>query len=78
VYGTELYEKALKGGYLRQCFSDEALAASEPLIETEDFSADELIELCKRANQINSTLTLKKFLGAARNPKKVIRFIKSR
>lgn len=78
VYGTELYEKALKGGYLRQCFSDEALAASEPLIETEDFSANELIELCKRANQINSTLTLKKILGAARNPKKVIQFLKSR
>ncbi len=78
VYGTELYEKALKGGYLRHCFSDEALAASEPLIETEDFSADELVELCKRANQINSTLTLKKILGAARNPKKVMWFIKSR
>ena len=75
VYGTELYEKALKGGYLRQCFSDEALAASEPLIETEDFSANELIDLCKRANQINSSLTLKKILNAAKNPKKVIRFI---
>jgi anaerobic magnesium-protoporphyrin IX monomethyl ester cyclase len=75
VYGTELYEQALKGGYLRQCFSDEALAASEPLIETEDFSADELIELCKRANQINSALTFKKILSAAKHPKKVIRFI---
>lgn len=75
VYGTELYEKALKGGYLRQCFSDDALAASEPLIETEDFTADELIELCKRANRINSNLTLKKILSAAKHPKKVIKFI---
>jgi magnesium-protoporphyrin IX monomethyl ester (oxidative) cyclase len=78
VYGTELYEQAKKGNYLRQCFSDEALAASEPLIETEDFTANELIELCKRANQINSTLTLKKILSAAKHPKKVIKFIQSR
>ena len=75
VYGTELYEQALKGGYLRECFSDEALAASEPLIETEDFTADELIELCKRANQINSALTLKKILSAAKHPKKVVRYL---
>jgi anaerobic magnesium-protoporphyrin IX monomethyl ester cyclase len=75
VYGTELYEQAVKGGYLRNCFSDEALAASEPLIETEDFSADELIELCKRANQINSALTLKKILAAAKHPKKVIKYL---
>ena len=75
VYGTELYEQAVKGGYLRECFSDEALAASEPLIETEDFNAEELIDLCKKANQINSTLTLKKILNAAKHPKKVIRFI---
>jgi len=75
VYGTELYEQATKGGYLRPCFSDEALAASEPLIETENFTANDLIELCKRANQVNSTLTLRKIMSAARNPRKVIRFI---
>lgn len=76
VYGTELYEQASKGGYLRSCFSDDALAASEPLIETENFTADELIELCKRANQVNSTLTLGKVMKAARNPRKVIRFLR--
>ena len=75
VYGTELYEQAVKGGYLRECFSDEALAASEPLIETKDFNADELIELCKRANRINSALTLKKILTAAKHPKKVIKYL---
>ena len=75
VYGTELYEQAAKGGYLRPCFSDEALAASEPLIETENFTANDLIELCKRANQVNSRLTLGKMMKAARNPRKVIRFI---
>ena len=65
----------MKGGYLRECFSDEALAASEPLIETKDFNADELIELCKRANRINSALTLKKILTAAKHPKKVIKYL---
>ncbi|MCW3996813.1 MAG: B12-binding domain-containing radical SAM protein [Candidatus Bathyarchaeota archaeon] len=77
VYGTELYEQASKGGYLRSCFSDEALAASEPLIETENFSAEDLIYLCKRANEINSAITWDKVMNAARNPRKVIRFIRS-
>jgi anaerobic magnesium-protoporphyrin IX monomethyl ester cyclase len=76
VYGTELYEQASKGGYLRSCFSDDALAAAEPLIETENFTADELIELCKRANQVNSTLTLGKVMKAAKNPRKAIRFLR--
>ncbi len=76
VYGTELYEQASKGGYLRSCFSDDALAASEPLIETENFTADELIELCKRANQVNSTLTLGKVMNAARHPRKALRFLR--
>ena len=78
VYGTELYEQAVKGGYLRPCFSDEALAASEPLIETENFTADDLIELCKRANQVNSALTPGKMISAARNPRKVIRFVQGK
>ena len=32
LYGTELYEQAERGGFLRACFSDEALAGIEPLI----------------------------------------------
>ncbi|MCW4030074.1 MAG: B12-binding domain-containing radical SAM protein [Candidatus Bathyarchaeota archaeon] len=78
VYGTELYEQASKGGYLRACFSDEALAASEPLIETPNFTAEELIELCKRANQVNSTVTWGKMLSAAKHPRKVLSFLRSR
>ena len=38
-YGTELYEQAKRGGFLRDCFSDEALSAAEPLIETPEFTA---------------------------------------
>ncbi len=73
LYGTELYEQAKRGGYLRENFSDEALAALEPLIETEEFTADDLLELCAEANLINQTPTCDKLVKAIRNPKKAIR-----
>ena len=75
VYGTELYEQALKNGFLRSCFSDDALAAADPLIETKDFTPNDLKELCKRANMINSTLTFEKIIRATRNPRKILRFV---
>jgi magnesium-protoporphyrin IX monomethyl ester (oxidative) cyclase len=78
VYGTELYEQAVKGGFLRTCFSEDALAAAEPLIETENFTANDLIELCNRANRVNSTLTLEKIMSATRNPRKIMRFIREK
>jgi len=73
LYGTELYEQAKRGGFLREDFSDEALAAVEPLIETEEFTADDLRELCVQANLVNQSLTRDKLVKAIRNPKKAIR-----
>jgi anaerobic magnesium-protoporphyrin IX monomethyl ester cyclase len=75
LYGTELYEQAKRGGFLRECFSDETLSAAEPLIETPDFTADELRELCARANLVNPTFTRYKFIRALRDPKKAIKFL---
>jgi len=75
LYGTELYEQAKRGGFLRDCFSDEALAAVEPLIETPEFTADDLRELCARANLVNPTLTRDKLLKAIRDPKKAIKVL---
>jgi anaerobic magnesium-protoporphyrin IX monomethyl ester cyclase len=75
LYGTELYEQAERGGFLRECFSDEALSAAEPLIETPDFTADELRELCARANLVNPTFTREKFLKALRDPKKAMKVL---
>src|SRR3990170_6637506 len=75
VYGTELYEQAKRGGFLRDCFSDEALAAAEPLIETPEFTADDLRRLCAQANLVNPTFTRDKLISAIRNPKKAIRVI---
>jgi len=73
LYGTELYEQAKSGGYLRECFSNEALAALEPLIETEEFTADDLRELCAQANLINQSFTRDRLVKAIRNPKKAVR-----
>ncbi len=75
VYGTELYEQAKRGGFLRDCFSDEALAAAEPLIETPEFTADELRELCARANLVNPTFTRDKLIRAIRDPEKAIKVL---
>jgi len=75
LYGTELYEQAKRGGFLRDCFSDEALAAVEPLIETPEFTADDLRELCARANLVNPTFTRDKIIKAIRDPKKAIKVL---
>ncbi|HDQ06982.1 MAG TPA: radical SAM protein [Candidatus Bathyarchaeota archaeon] len=73
LYGTELYEQAKRGGYLRENFSDDALAALEPFIETEEFTADDLLELCAEANLINQSSTRGKLVKAIRHPKKALR-----
>jgi magnesium-protoporphyrin IX monomethyl ester (oxidative) cyclase len=75
LYGTELYEQAERGGFLRNCFSDEALSTAEPLIETPEFTADELRELCARANLVNPAFTREKLLKAIRHPKKAIKIL---
>ena len=75
VYGTRLYEQAKQGGFLRECFSDDALAAVEPLIETPEFSADDLVKLCALANMVNPTFTRDKLIKAIRNPKKAVKVL---
>jgi magnesium-protoporphyrin IX monomethyl ester (oxidative) cyclase len=74
-YGTELYEQAERGGFLRGGFSDEALSAAEPLIETPEFTADDLRELCARANLVNPTFTRDKVAKAIRHPKKAVKVL---
>jgi magnesium-protoporphyrin IX monomethyl ester (oxidative) cyclase len=74
-YGTELYEQAKRGGFLRDGFSDEALSTTEPLIETPEFTADDLRELCARANLVNPTFTRDKVVRAIRDPKKAIKVL---
>jgi magnesium-protoporphyrin IX monomethyl ester (oxidative) cyclase len=75
LYGTELYEQAMGGGFLEEGFSDEALAAAEPLIETAEFTTEELRELCLEANLVNQTITKEKIVKAIKNPKKAIKML---
>jgi magnesium-protoporphyrin IX monomethyl ester (oxidative) cyclase len=75
IYGTALYEQAKQGGYLREGFCDYALAATEPLIETPEFSAEDLQQLCARANMANPTFTKDKIVRAMRNPKKTVKVL---
>ena len=75
LYGTALYEQAKKGGFLKEGFCDDALAATEPLIETPEFSANDLQELCARANVVNPTFTRSKIGRAIRNPKKAAKIL---
>jgi magnesium-protoporphyrin IX monomethyl ester (oxidative) cyclase len=77
LYGTELYEQAKRGGFLKEDFSDEALARAEPLIETSDFTTDEVRELCIRANVVNQTITRDKIVKAIRDPKKTMNMLKA-
>jgi radical SAM superfamily enzyme YgiQ (UPF0313 family) len=78
LYGTELYEQAKRGGFLKAEFCDEALAEAQPLIETPEFTADELRQLCVRANSVNPTFTREKIAKAVRNPKRALGFLLGR
>ncbi len=78
LYGTELYEQAVSGGFLKDNFSDDALSAAEPLIETPEFTADELRELCARANLVNPVFTRGKLVKAIRHPKKAAKVLLGR
>jgi anaerobic magnesium-protoporphyrin IX monomethyl ester cyclase len=75
LYGTELYQQAMNGGFLKDGFSDEALGAAEPLIETAEFTADDLRELCVEANLVNQVITKDKIFRAIRNPKNAIKML---
>jgi hypothetical protein len=70
-----LYEQAKSCGYLSDRISDEALSAAEALIETPDFTPEELRELCDRANLVNQKITGDKLLKAVRHPKKALMFL---
>jgi magnesium-protoporphyrin IX monomethyl ester (oxidative) cyclase len=78
LYGTELYRQAKEGGYLTSDFSDDSLSAVQPLIETPEFTVDDLRCLAAEANLVNPTVTSERLLRAIRNPKKAIEILLSR
>jgi magnesium-protoporphyrin IX monomethyl ester (oxidative) cyclase len=78
LYGTELYRQAKEGNYLTSDFSDDALSAVQPLIETPEFTADDLRCLAAEANLVNPTLTHERIIRAIRNPKKALEILLTR
>jgi len=78
LYGTELYRQAKEGNYLTSDFSDDALSAVQPLIETPNFTADDLRCLAAEANLVNPTVTHERILRAIRNPKKALSILLAR
>ncbi|MCL1977941.1 MAG: radical SAM protein [Candidatus Bathyarchaeota archaeon] len=78
LYGTELYRQAKEGNYLTSDFSDDALSAVQPLIETSEFTADDLRCLAAEANLVNPTVTHERLLRAIRNPKKALEILLAR
>ena len=75
LYGTAFYEQAKQKGFLREGFCDYALAATEPQVETPEFSAQDLQELCAKANLVNPTFTWSKVLRAIRHPVKTAKML---
>ena len=75
LYGTELYDQAKHGGFLKSTFSDEALSEAKPLIETPEFTADDLLMLSAEANLVNPTFTRDRLARAMRDPGKAIKIL---
>ncbi len=72
IYGTELYRQAKEGGFLTSDFSDDALSEVKPLIETQEFTVEDLHCLAAEANLVNPTVTRDRVLRAIRNPKAAV------
>jgi anaerobic magnesium-protoporphyrin IX monomethyl ester cyclase len=78
LYGTAFYEQAKENGFLRDGFCDFALAATEPQVETPEWSARDLQELCMKANLVNPTFTRSKVLRAMKHPFKTTKILLKR
>jgi radical SAM superfamily enzyme YgiQ (UPF0313 family) len=88
-YGTKLYEECMKKGYVKEDLTPRALAEvrqtmGKPLIETEDFTAEDVQEIAayamkeyKRLSIINSVKYPRKTLDTLfHNPHIAVKFIK--
>ncbi len=51
------------------------MTTTEPLVETPEFSAFEIAELCMKANALNRIVTKKKVLRAIHNPRKTVKML---
>jgi radical SAM superfamily enzyme YgiQ (UPF0313 family) len=78
LYGTAFFEQARDGGFLRIGFCDYALAATEPQVETPQWTARDLQELCMKANMVNPTISISKIRRAVKHPIKTAKILLKR
>jgi radical SAM superfamily enzyme YgiQ (UPF0313 family) len=69
LYGTELYNQAVASGFLKEGFIDDDLSAVQPLIQTDEFTVEDLRRLCEKAYTVNPVFTLEKFKRVIKNPR---------
>ncbi len=75
LYGTELHKIAKDRGFLKSKFSDEALSEVKPLIETPEFTCDDLLTLSVEANLVNTPSNRSRLLKALKDPKRAIKLL---
>ena len=98
LYGTELYHESLKNGFINKDLTDEDFAEAtrmegKNLIETEDFTADDIKKLSedynrrfqkirfakKRKNKLNKLIGFnKRLIRLSKNPASTIKRVASR
>jgi magnesium-protoporphyrin IX monomethyl ester (oxidative) cyclase len=75
LYGTELYQQAVSQGFLKEDFNDDSLGAAEPLIQTAEFTPDDVREMCMEASSVNQAITRDKVMKAIRHPKDALKML---
>ncbi len=83
LYGTELYQQAKDKGYLIRDFDASLLSPMEPLIETSDWTAEEIKQLQKLAGwkvclnfSQKCLVIIRKFFYFLYHPKELAKFLK--
>ncbi len=75
-YGTELYEQAKQGGFLRENFSFENLSTLEAFIDTPEFKSEQIKEILERTKGL--AFTRARFLKALKRPDLALNYLFSR
>jgi len=76
-FGTEFYDQAVNKGYLKEDLDPEALFVHEGIINTPEFSADWLTEVCNKAIKDLNRIGWNDIKRGLAHPKKGFRYIKN-
>ena len=76
-YGTYLCQQALEKGYLSKDFDGCLLSTSEALIETPEFSREELLAIKEEAQKINFRLSIDNLRVGLKEPRLILKAVRS-